>query len=148
MLLLFITLFITAGCAVATPHLRVSTEDGTVLFDVSLQDEPFWVVEWNHSVTGVQVDDYYFFDGERMILTATHTPSFDAGLGHIPGRGTLESDGHHGYWIRNINEPVPGNAYLLRVGSKAVNHRLIHAGKLYSLSAVAEHQRVRLEVVK
>ena len=105
-------------------------------------------MQWNHSVTGILIDDYYFFDGERMILSASHTPSFDAGLGHIPGRGVVTSDGRHGYWIRDIDEPVPGNAYFLRVGSAAVNHRLIVGGKMYSLSEVAEHQRVRLEVVE
>ena len=148
LLLLLLTVFmLTTAGAVATPHLRVRADDGAVLYDIALTPPYAWVVEWNHSVTGILVDDYYFYDGERMVLTASHTPSFDAGLGHIPGRGTVTSDGRHGYWIRGINEPVPGNAYFLRVGSKAVNHRLIVGGKLYSLSAVAEHQRVRLEVV-
>lgn len=147
-LISLLLLAVMLGSTFAAPHLRVSTADGTVLFDIPLQEPYVWVVEWNHSVTGIVVDDYYLYDGEQMILTASHAPSFDAGLGHIPGRGTVESDGNHGYWIRGINEPVPGNAYLLRVGSTAVNHRIIVGGKLYSLSAVAEHERVRLEVVK
>ncbi|HEV2122546.1 MAG TPA: DUF1850 domain-containing protein [Chloroflexota bacterium] len=147
-LISLLLLGVTVGSAFAAPHLRVSTADGTVLFDIPLQEPYVWVVEWNHSVTGIVVDDYYAYDGEHMILTASHAPSFDAGLGHIPGRGTVESDANHGYWIRGINEPVPGNAYLLRVGSAAVNHRIIVGGKVYSLSAVAERERVRLEVVK
>ncbi len=146
-LLLFVVLGVTLSGALAAPHLRVSKDDGTVLYDIALKPPYAWVLEWNHSVTGIKVDDYYFYDGERMILTASHTPSFDAGLGHIPGRGVVASDGDHGYWIRGINEPVPGNAYWLRVGSKAVNHRLVVGGKLYSLSAVAEHERVKLEIV-
>lgn len=83
-----------------------------------------------------------------MLLTASHTPAFDAGLGHIPGRGILESDGDGGYWIRELDEPVAGNAYLLRVGSPRVNHRIVHEGVSYSLSERAAGQRVTVEVVK
>ena len=82
-----------------------------------------------------------------MLLTDSHTPAFDAGLGHIPGRGTLSSDGDQGYWITSIDEPVPGNAYLLRVGSGAVAHRIVHDSVTYSLSEVAANERVRIEVV-
>ncbi len=81
-----------------------------------------------------------------MILTDSHTPAFDAGLGHIPGRGRLESDNNHGYWIKDINEPVLDNKYFLRVGSRSVNHRINYKGKIYSLSAVAAGKRVSVEV--
>lgn len=83
-----------------------------------------------------------------MLLTATHTPAFDAGLGHIPGRGRLESDGEGGYWVRDIDEPVPGNAYLIRVASMRVDHRLVHDGITYSLSEPAAGQRVVVEVIE
>lgn len=83
-----------------------------------------------------------------MLLTATHTPAFDAGLGHIPGRGRLESDGEGGYWIRGIDEPVAGNAYLMRVGSLQVNHRIVHDDVSYSLSEQAAGKRVVVEVVE
>ena len=61
--------------------------------------------------------------------------------------GRLESDGEHGYWIWDIDEPVPGNAYYLRVGPMRVNHRIVHAGVTYSLSDLAANERVRLEVI-
>lgn len=82
-----------------------------------------------------------------MLLTATHTPDFAAGLGHLPGRGRLESDGVGGYWIRAMDEAVPGNRYLLRVGSKRVDHRILHAGVVYSLSDKAAGERVVVAVV-
>lgn len=133
--------------AATLPHLQVIREDGTVLADLPLAPPASWEVRWNHSVTGVLVSDFYLFEGGRMVLVASHTPAFDAGLGQIPGRGTVTSDAHHGYWITGIDEPVPGNGYLLRVGSRAVDHRLVVAGRVVSLSALAEHQRVRVEVV-
>ena len=55
-------------------------------------------------------------------------PTLPQGLGHVPGRGKLESDGAGGYWIRDIDEAVPGNRYLLRVGAKRVDHRVVHGG--------------------
>jgi hypothetical protein len=132
----------------AEPHLTVLLPDGTVLLQVSLADDPAWIIRWNHSVTGIVVSDYYQFDGETMYLSASHTPSFAAGLGHIPGRGRVESDDRHGYWILGIDEAVPGNAYNLRVGSSRVNHRLIHAGSVHSLSDTAAGQRVTIGVTR
>ena len=105
------------------------------------------MLRWNHSVTGILVTDYYYWNGEQMLLTASHTPAFDAGLGHIPNRGRLESDGNNGYWILDINEPVPNNAYALRVGSRNVNHRIEHEGNIYSLTEVAEGTRVTIRVL-
>jgi hypothetical protein len=51
-----------------------------------------------------------------MVLVRAHLPDFAAGLDHIPGRGRQVSDGQGGYWILDIDEPVPGNAYVLRPG--------------------------------
>lgn len=119
----------------------------TLLLALDLQLEPRWILAWNHSVTGILVRDFYALQEGTMTLTQSHTPSFDAGLGHIPGRGRVVSDDKHGYWIKDINEPVIGNRYLLRVGSLDVNHRLIHAGQTYSLSERAAGERVRLAIV-
>lgn len=145
--LLFIALLLLASGG-AMPHLRVTTASGEVILNLSLAEEPSWYIAWNHSVTGILVRDFYRFEGGQMLLTATHTPAFDAGLGHIPGRGRLESDGEGGYWIREIDEPVPGNAYLMRVGSLQVDHRVVHRGDSYSLSEPAAGQRVVVEVIE
>jgi hypothetical protein len=135
------------GSAGSPPRLRVSTMEGETLVELPLDRDPGWRIEWNHSVTGILVSDYYRYEGGRMLLTASHTPAFDAGLGHIPGRGRLESDEDGGYWIRDIDEPVPGNAYVLRVGGPRVNHRVVHAGSTYSLTELAVGKPVVIEVV-
>lgn len=129
------------------PRLRVVDAEGTVLLNISLAVDPTWIIRWNHSVTGILVSDYYRYEGEHMLLTGSHAPAFDAGLGHIPGRGRLESDASHGYWIRDIDEPVPGNAFALRVGGESVDHRIVHAGVSHSLSESAAGRRVTVEVV-
>ena len=130
------------------PYLIVEDERGHVLVRLSLATDPTWVLRWNHSVTGIEVSDYYAYQKGSMVLTDSHTPAFDAGLGHIPGRGRLESDGAGGYWIWDIDEPVPGNAYTLRVGSASVDHRIVHEARTVSLSALAAGERVVLRVVE
>ena len=136
------------GSGSALPHLRVTTASGDVIIDLPLAEGRSWHIAWNHSVTGILVRDFYVFEDGQMLLTATHTPAFDAGLGHIPGRGRLESDGNGGYWIFDIDEPVPGNSYLMRVASMRVNHRIVYDGVSYSLSEGAAGQRVTVEIVE
>ena len=85
--------------------------------------------------------------GGSIVLEQSHMPSFDAGLGHIPGRGRLESDGNHGYWVREINEPVPGNRFILRVGDVGVNdHTLIVEDQRINLSELVPRQRVVMTI--
>ncbi len=139
-------------------YLTFTDSDGNTLYKLDLKassqtsqsnqagQSNQWIVRWNHSVTGITVSDYYYWDGQNMLLTDSHTPAFDACLGHIPGRGTLLSDGQNGYYIFDIDEHVPNNSYALRVGSLKVNHRIIHNGNTYSLSEVAERQRVIISV--
>jgi len=124
--------------------LVVVSEAGRTLLTLDLSETPCWEVRWNHSVAGFTVRDLYEVKGGRMVLSATHAPDFAAGLGHIPGRGRLEPDGGGGYWIRDMDEAVPGNRYVLRVGSERVNHRVVHEGVSYSLSARAAGERVVL----
>ena len=140
--LLFLVLL---NLGTAAPYLEI-TQDDITLLQLDLAEDATWQLLWNHSVTGILVSDYYAYKEGQMMLTDSHTPSFDAGLGHIPGRGRLESDNDHGYWIRDIDEPVVGNAYALRVGSEEVNHRIIHAGQVYSLSDLVAGERVILRI--
>lgn len=112
------------------------------MLELDLAQDPTWEVRWNHSVAGFTVRDVYRFKDGTMLLSATHAPDFAAGLGHIPGRGRLEPDGAGGYWIRGIDEAVPGNRYLLRVGAARVDHRVVHAGVTHSLSDEAAGERV------
>lgn len=137
----------SAGGGDVAPSLIVTNENGRVLVRFDLSTEPRWHLAWNHSVTGILVRDFYEFRDGTMLLTDSHTPAYDAGLGHIPGRGRAESDGRGGYWIRGLNEPVPGNAYWLRVGALRVAHTLVHDGFRTNLSELAAGQRVRIAVV-
>ncbi len=115
-------------------------------FDVP--DGSEWCVLWRHSVQGFEVSDCYANLDGQMVLIWSHLPDFAAGLGHIPGRGRQVSDGQGGYLILDINEPVPGNAYVLRPGRGFVNHRLRVGEREVSLSDAAPRGRVRIALTE
>lgn len=144
--LLYLTLSSGAARAQAAPYLVVTGADGRELASMSLADEPTWHLAWNHSVTGILVRDFYEFRNGTMLLTHSHMPAFDAGLGHVPGRGRATSDGDGGYWVLDLDEPVAGNAYRLRVGSERVNHTIVHDGTRVNLSEAAAGERVTVAV--
>ena len=136
-------LLLTAGAA-AAGTLTATLADGTEIARLSVPQGTEWCVLWHHSVKGFEVADCYENRAGRMVLVRSHLPDFAAGLDHIPGRGRQVSDGQGGYWILDIDEPVPGNAYVLRPGSATVDHRLRAGDVTVSLSAVAPRERVTI----
>lgn len=144
-LALLLSVMVAAG-AVQAGTLVASLEDGTEIARLPVPEGSGWCVLWNHSVRGFLVRDCYENRGGRMVLVRAHLPDFAAGLDHIPGRGRQVSDGQGGYWILDIDEAVPGNAYILRPGLGAVDHRIEIGDTLISLSAVAPRARVRIEL--
>lgn len=123
-------------------RLEVRGEDDRLILTLPMPEGEGWCLEWNHSVTGIRVQDCYRHRAGQMVLERSHQPDFAAGLGHVPGRGRQVSDGQGGYWIEDIDEPVPGNRYRLRVGSPQVNHRLLYEERRLSISDKAAGERV------
>nr|WP_256500590.1 DUF1850 domain-containing protein [Limimaricola litoreus] len=124
--------------------MTATLDDGTEIARLAMPEGGEWCVLWRHSVQGFEVADCYENQAGRMVLMRSHQPDFAAGLGHIPGRGTQASDGDGGYWITGIDEPVPENAYVLRAGSMAVDHRLSVGDATVSLSERAARARIRI----
>ncbi|WP_412031018.1 DUF1850 domain-containing protein [Halomonas sp. M4R1S46] len=158
-----------AGCPAY--ELWVRDAQGQALVRLPMPEGAGWCLAWNHSVEGFPVHDCYRNRGGHMVLERSHLPDFAAGLDHIPGRGRQVSDGEGGYWIEEIDEPVPGDRYRLRVGARRVDHRLVRHGEpslatllaraadhgcgprrpgddpvVISLSERAAHQRVTLSL--
>ena len=136
-----------AQAQTAAGELEVIDAQGKRLVSLPMPEGQGWCLEWNHSVEGFPVLDCYRHRDGRMLLERSHLPDFAAGLDHIPGRGRQVSDGEGGYWIEAIDEPVPGNAYRLRVGALRVDHRLVIDDTRISLSALAAGERVTLRLV-
>lgn len=124
--------------------LTASLPDGTEIFRMAVPEGSGWCVLWRHSVAGFEVSDCYENRDGRMVLVRSHQPDFAAGLGHLPGRGRQVSDGAGGYWILGIDEPVPGDSYILRPGGPSVDHRLMSSTTEFSLSKVAARRKVRI----
>ncbi|WP_208539086.1 DUF1850 domain-containing protein [Algihabitans albus] len=124
--------------------LTARLQDGTEIARLEMPEGSGWCVVWRHSVDGFEVQDCYENRGGAMVLVKSLQPDFAAGLGHIPGRGVQRSDGQGGYLIEELDEPVPGNAYILRPGGPAVDHRLRTARAEVSLSRAAPRARVTL----
>jgi hypothetical protein len=119
-------------------------EGGAEIARLAVPEGGGWCVLWRHSVAGFEVADCYENRAGRMVLVRSHQPDFAAGLGHLPGRGRQRSDGAGGYVIEDLDEPVPGDAYVLRPGGPQVDHRLRAASGEVSLSALTPRPRVTL----
>ncbi|MBB3190533.1 DUF1850 domain-containing protein [Halomonas cerina] len=139
-------LALVPAMAGAATHLEVLADDGEVLVRQPMPEGEGWCLAWNHSVAGFPVLDCYRHRRGHMVLVRSHQPDFAAGLGHVPGRGRQTSDGRGGYWIEDIDEPVPGDRYRLRVGSLEVDHRLVTATRKVSLSRLAAHEPVTIRL--
>jgi len=124
--------------------LEVFGEDGETIFEEPVANGSRWCIFWNHSVQHFLVRDCFVAREGQMVLERSHQPDFAAGLGHIPGRGTMISAPEGGYWIENIDEPVPDNCLRLRVGAPGVDHRIILNQRDENLSAIAPRQAVRI----
>ena len=104
--------------------LVVEDQDGHLIAAEELGPDGRWCLVWNHSVAGFAVSDCFRFDAGRLVLERSHQPDFAAGLGDVPGRGTVHGDGRGGYWIEGIEAPVPASGLVVRLGGPAVAHRL------------------------
>ncbi|MBZ5487187.1 DUF1850 domain-containing protein [Halomonas aquamarina] len=138
-----------AAPASASAYLVVTTQQGETLLDAPAPNGTSWCIQWKHSVEHFTVLDCYRNVGGIMQLERSHQPDFAAGLGHIVGRGEQVSDGQGGYWINAIDEPVPGNRYVLRVGAPAVNHQVVWPGGEHPDTSLSEHaagQRVTIQL--
>lgn len=128
--------------------LVATRENGTEIARLTVPEGTGWCVLWHHSVKGFEVSDCYENRDGHMVLVRSHLPDFAAGLDHIPGRGRQVSDGQGGYFILDLDEPVPGDAYVLRPGRGPVDHRLQVGDITVSLSAVAPRERVRIALIR
>ncbi|MDG4649275.1 DUF1850 domain-containing protein [Roseibacterium sp. SDUM158017] len=135
-----------SGTGVPAADLVATREDGTEIARLPVPDGGGWCMLWHHSVQGFEVSDCYENRDGHMVLVRSHLPDFAAGLDHIPGRGRQVSDGQGGYWILDIDEAVPGDAYVLRPGRAPVDHRLRVGDTVVSLSEAAPRERVRIEL--
>lgn len=145
---LALLLLLQVPLAAPADTLVVTRENGDAIVRLDVPEGTGWCVLWNHSVKGFEVADCYENRAGHMVLVWSHLPDFAAGLDHILGRGRQVSDGQGGYFILDIDEPVHGDAYILRPGLGGVDHRMQVGDTVVSLSALAPRARVRIALMK
>lgn len=127
----------------AEPLLKVATDD-RVLAMLRLPEGQEMCLNWAHSVTGGKVADCFENRAGNLVLTRSYLHDFAAGLGEVSGRGVLTSAPEGGYWIEQMNEPVPENTLTLHIGPARVGHRLTTGDTMLPLSEIAPKTRARL----
>ena len=139
-------LIVTGFQARAQDVLAVVSSDGTEIARLDFAPHQEICLTWGHSVTGGKVADCFENQQGRMMLTRSFLHDFAAGLGDMPGRGTLTPAAGGGYWITGINEAIPHNALSLRIGSISVGHSLDNGVQRIALSELAPRARVALQL--
>lgn len=126
----------------------VTARDGTVLARLALAEGSGLCLHWNHSVTGGKVADCFANRAGQLMLESSFLHDYAAGLGDLPGRGTLRAAQGGGYVIEDIAEPMAGNRLLLRVAAPRVAQELRGDFGRIPLLQLADHQaRVALTLI-
>ena len=106
-------------------------------------DEKFEIC-YVHSVDRKPVCEVFGLRRETgLVLYETYFKMFGAGMGHWEGHGYVVSEGG---WIKikGINKPI--GKFLLRVGSRGVDHTLFLRGKKIDLTKKAEGRLVEVRM--
>lgn len=140
------TLLLAPAPSQSGPVLQVDAASGQALGRLPLAKGEEVCLSWAHSVTGGDVADCFENRAGRLVLTRSYLHDFAAGLGEVPGRGTLISAADGGYWITGIDEAIPDNRLSLWVGGEAVGHVLTGKAGSLDLSQIAAGQRVSLSL--
>ncbi|MCD8512438.1 MAG: DUF1850 domain-containing protein [Nitrincola sp.] len=143
---LMLILPLSASEQVSDFVLEIRDTENSTIAQIPIIDRQ-WCLHWNHSVTGIAVEDCYRINDRQMLLNHSWQPDFAAGLGHVEGRGELSLHPEGGYLISHIDEPVPNNLLWLRVGSNRVAHTVHTGDTQLNLSALAAGQRVQILLI-
>jgi hypothetical protein len=129
-------------CAESVLDVRLGS--GEVLAQWPMAEGQELCLTWAHSVTGGKVADCFTNTAGQFMLMRSYLHDFAAGLGEVAGRGTLRPAQGGGYWIEGIEEAMPENTLLLRIGAAPVGHILQLGAKHLALSQLAPNQPARI----
>lgn len=135
-----------ADTAMLEVRLEGGPEGGTVLGALPMPEGTEICLHWAHSVSGGAVADCFVNRTARLVLARSYLHDFAAGLGEMPGRGVLSPAPGGGYWINDIDEALPGDGLLMRIGQARVDHRLTDGEATLHLSRKAPGALVRLQL--
>lgn len=134
------------GLPLSAQTLEVRDASGILLGALPHSEGSEVCLRWQHSVTGGDVADCFLNEHGKLVLSRSYLHDFAAGLGEVEGRGRLVTAADGGYWIIDINEQMPDDGLVLRVGPARVGHRLIGSDGLLDLSAIGPERAVRINL--
>jgi len=115
---------------------------GTPLLRVLLGDKLGFTLHYHHSVNHRPIWETHSLDPQgRIFIEEERFVSFNAGMGHLPGRGRHYQDGDLQV-IADIHRLVP--RLVLRVGAPGVDHTIMWSGGAINLSALVPGQAVEV----
>ena len=119
--------------------LTLVKEDRDIMV-LPLEPEERFTIHYYHSVENAPIWETHSMDADGTIyIEEERYEKFGAGMGKMPGVGRMVKQGIYEV-ITDMHMPV-GN-FILRVGSRGVDHTLIWRGRRFNLSESLTHQAV------
>ena len=119
----------------------VPVKDGPPLLILPLEPGERFTLHYYHSVENAPIWEAHSLDETgRIYIEEERYLKFGAGMGSMPGVGRMVRREPYEI-IEDMHMPT-GN-FVLRIGSRGVDHTIIWRGTATNLSAVAPHQAVR-----
>jgi hypothetical protein len=119
----------------------VPVKDGPPLLVLPLEAGERFTLHYYHSVENAPIWEAHSLDETgRIYIEEERYLKFGAGMGRMPGVGRMVRRGRYEV-IEDMH--LPTGDFILRIGSRGVDHTVIWRGVQTNLSAVAPHQAVR-----
>jgi hypothetical protein len=139
---LALTLFTAGLLAPGGLELQVvPVKDGSPLLVLPLEPGERFTLHYYHSVENAPIWEEHSLDETgRIYIEEERYLKFGAGMGRMPGVGRMVRREPYEV-IEDMH--MPTGDFVLRIGSRGVDHSIIWRGTTTNLSAVAPHQAVR-----
>jgi len=119
----------------------VPVKGGPPLLVLPLEPGERFTLHYYHSVENAPIWEEHSLDEKgRIYIEEERYLKFGAGMGRMPGVGRMVRRGPYEV-IEDMH--MPTGDFILRIGSRGVDHTVIWRGIATNLSAVAPHQAVR-----
>jgi len=139
---LALTLFTAGLLAPGGLELQVvPVKGGPPLLVLPLEPDERFTLHYYHSVENAPIWEEHSLDETgRIYIEEERYLKFGAGMGRMPGVGRMVRREPYEV-IEDMH--MPTGDFVLRIGSRGVDHTIIWRGAATNLSAVAPHQAVR-----
>ncbi len=136
----------TASWAENSPQLVIRDHSSQKkIVEISIDYGETFTIRYIHSVDQSPVFEVFrVTKGDGLVLEETYFRMFGAGMGHWQGHGKLFQDGIRTR-IKEINYKL--GSFVLRIGSKGVDHTILFRDQEIHLSEIAAGHRVEVLIV-